>query len=778
MSPEQARGEPLDARTDLFSLGSVLFEMATSQPPFGGRSTAEVFAALLMKDPPPVSSLNPGMPRALDPVIAKLLAKNRDERYATAEELLADLEAIPASTWSSSVRPAVAATPVSTVRTVSDVPPDRKPSRTPLLIFAVLLLLIVAALALLLYHPGKLGTKPGAATGAATPAADGAAKPAALKDAIIVADFVNKTGDPVFDSTLNQALRVQLGQSPVLDIISQQHLRQSLQYLGRKQDEAITPQIAREIGEREGVKAILTGTIAPVGNAFLLTLGAQNTATGDDIASEDATAPDKEHVLEALNKTATGMRAKLGESLSSIQRLNAPFGQATTPSLEAFRAYALGDEAHQKGNDIPEAEDHYKRALELDPKLAMAWARLGVIYLNSGQVSKANEYFTHAYQLSGNVSEREKLYISGHYYSTVVGNLNKSIETLQVATQEYPLQMDNFVNLGVYYLTDGDVEKSDEANRRALALQPDDAIALENGVGDSVALGKLDDARRFVEQIQRLKLNGTALYVSELQYYAVLGDWDGFQRVITETAGRPDQFSVTATVSGLEMERGQFSQAHSSSLRAADQAATVNEKDAQAAGILYAAGSGWPIGQCQGTEDAAKQALKLDKGKATESLLASTLALCGEDKAAVKALNGIEKKYPQDTIIQEVVVPQGLAILALKNGDPRHAIELLERVRAHDDASLAPYFRGLAYLQLKDAQNAIASFQDATRRRGVAYYVGSPYALSELGLGRAYAMAGDKVNAKKAYAAFFAEWNNAEAGLPVIAEAKKEYSQL
>ncbi len=300
-----------------------------------------------------------------------------------------------------------------------------------------LLLVACAAGAFLLHnHPGA---KPGPTTVAiVSPSAT--TKPASAKDSIIVADFINKTGDPVFDTTLNQALRVQLGQSPVLDIISQQHLRQSLQFLGRKQDETITPQIAREIGEREGVKAILTGSVAPLGKAFVLTLTAQNTANGDDIASEEATAPDKEHVLEALNQVSTAMRAKLGESLSSIQRLNAPFGQATTPSLEAFRAYALGDEAHQKGNDIPEAYDHYKRALELDPKLAMAWARLGVLKVNTGAVSEAAQNFTRAYQLSDNVSEREKLYIAGHYYSTVVGDLNKSIETLQVATQEYPLR--------------------------------------------------------------------------------------------------------------------------------------------------------------------------------------------------------------------------------------------------------------------------------------------------------------------------------------------------
>ena len=382
MSPEQAKGDPLDARTDLFSLGSVLFEMATGQAPFGGRSTAEVFAALLMKEPPLVSSLNSAMPSALDSIIAKLLTKDRDQRYRSAEELLADLEAVSASPSSSGGDVAAATVSAAPPAPITIPPPQAdqpRPRSRMIVVGALLLVAITGGVALFRNHPGaKPGPEPTPGA-SAPPSAIPAAKPGASKDSIIVADFVNKTGDAVFDTTLDQALRVQLAQSPVLDIISQQHLRQSLQYLGRKQDETITPQIAREIGEREGVKAILTGTIAPLGKAFVLTLNAQNTANGDDIASEEATAADKEHVLEALNQVTTAMRAKLGESLSSIQRLNAPFGQATTPSLEAFRAYALGDEAHQKGNDIPEAEDHYKRALELDPKLAMAWARLGVL---------------------------------------------------------------------------------------------------------------------------------------------------------------------------------------------------------------------------------------------------------------------------------------------------------------------------------------------------------------------------------------------------------------
>ena len=770
MSPEQAKGDPLDARTDLFSLGSVLYEMATGQTAFAGRSTAEVFAALLMKDPPPVSSLNPMMPRALDPVIAKLLAKDRDQRYRTAEELLVDLEALAGSNMRQAVAP-----PVSPPPPVPAAQPDRRRSRGRVIALGALLLVACAAGVFLLHnHPGA---KPGPTTVAiVSPSAT--TKPASAKDSIIVADFINKTGDPVFDTTLNQALRVQLGQSPVLDIISQQHLRQSLQFLGRKQDETITPQIAREIGEREGVKAILTGSVAPLGKAFVLTLTAQNTANGDDIASEEATAPDKEHVLEALNQVSTAMRAKLGESLSSIQRLNAPFGQATTPSLEAFRAYALGDEAHQKGNDIPEAYDHYKRALELDPKLAMAWARLGVLKVNTGAVSEAAQNFTRAYQLSDNVSEREKLYIAGHYYSTVVGDLNKSIETLQVATQEYPLDISNFINLGVSYLTNGDLEKSDAANRQALALQPDNAIALENGVAGATQLDQPERAKQYIAETERLGLNGTSLMAIETAFYATESDWNNIQKILAATAGRPDGFSVTGYWGTLLPQQGKFQLARTTLLRAADQAAIAQQKDAQATALLTAANIDWVVDRCVDPEQTVKHALQLDKGKVTLIGAATTLALCNEKKQANQMLSDLEKHYPEDTLIRELAVPQARAWLALKAGDAQQAIALLDRVRAHDAASFAPYLRGLAYLQLKDARNAVASFQDATRLKGAAYNTGSPYALSFLGLGRAYALAGDKANAKKAYDTFFIEWKNADADLPVMAEAKKEYAQL
>jgi tetratricopeptide (TPR) repeat protein len=401
-----------------------------------------------------------------------------------------------------------------------------------------------------------------------------------------------------------------------------------------------------------------------------------------------------------------------------------------------------------------------------------------VLKINTGAVTEAEEYFTRAYQLSDNVSEREKLYIAGHYYSTVVGDLNKSIETLQVAIQEYPLQIDNYINLGVLYLSGGEVEKSAAVNHRALELQPHDAIALENRIGAAAILDQPEEVKKYVAEAQSLGLNGTSLLLNEALAYAYEADWNNAQKTLAATAGRPDQFSVTSTWGTFLTQLGQIQLSRTTLLRAADQAATVQAKDAQAGALLSAASAGWMVDRCFDPEQTAKQALQLDKGKVTLIAAANTLALCNQQKHVTQMLADLEKRYPEDTLIRELIVPQARAWLALKAGDAQRALALLERVRAHDEASFAPYMRGLAYLQLKDARNAIASFQDATRLKGSAYYTGRPYALSFLGLGRAYAMAGDKASAKKAYDTFFTEWKNADADLPVITEAKKEYAQI
>ena len=369
MSPEQAKGQQVDARSDLFSLGCVLYEAATGKSPFAGDSPAETFAALLMKDPPPASSVNPALPKGFDRILAKLLAKEKADRYQSANELLADLDAV------GDAKPAAAQD--DPVKTGAAVAPSmaEAPTKNGLVIAAIAAVVIVVIAAGFWYWRGHRAP--------AAPAEQNASAVIGEKDSIILADFVNSTGNPVFDTTLKQALAIQLEQSPTLNIVSQQHLRQSMKYLGKSSDDVLTPAIAREIGEREGVKAILTGTIASLGKEYVITLTAQATASGDDIASVQAQAPDAEHVLTALDKAATDMRAKLGESLSSIQKLDTPLGQATTPSLDAFRAYALGDVEHDKGLDIPQAAGHYRQAVELDPNFAMAWARLGVVYGNA-----------------------------------------------------------------------------------------------------------------------------------------------------------------------------------------------------------------------------------------------------------------------------------------------------------------------------------------------------------------------------------------------------------
>jgi eukaryotic-like serine/threonine-protein kinase len=691
MSPEQAKGEPLDARTDLFSLGVVIYEMATGAKPFAAQSTAELFAALLTRDPAQVSTVNPAMPPELDGIVARLLAKEKLQRYQTAEELLQDLDAVDAQASHASGGKVTAGS--GTHAPAPDVlsPEKAHPRRMPLLFAAGLIVLLLAAACAWWKH--RAAATPG--TAATTPTAPPSV--AAVKNAIIVADFVNNTGDPVFETTLNQALGVQLGQSPVLDIVSPQHLRQSVQYLGKKPDDAITPAIAREIGEREGIKAILTGTIANLGSDYIIILSAQNTATGDQIASVQTQAASKEKVLDALNEAAAQMRARLGESLASIQKLNTPFGQATTPSLEAFRAYALGDQAHSSGNDIPEAEDQYKRALALDPKLAMAWARLGVIYLNSGQMGKAMEYFTRAHELSGDVSERERLYIEGHYYGEVVGDLDKAVPTLQVAVQEYPLQVDNYVNLGVFYAEEGKPENAEEVLLKALALQPDQAIALSDVISNYTSIDQYDEARKYVAKTNQLRFTDTDTLEYEMSLYGATGNLAAIQKILAQGAGRPDQFILSGQWGNIQAQWGQFRAAAATLRQAAGQAGEAKAPDAQAGFVLNAAYIGWPVGQCQNPGAAVKQALAADKSRPTQIAAAATHAFCGEGKPALAALDALEKKVPDDTLVRQVYVPQGRAYVALEAGDAQKALDLLAKSQAFDLVSPGPVLSKLDF---------------------------------------------------------------------------------
>ena len=763
MSPEQARGTPLDARTDLFSLGSVIYEMATGKAPFGGGSTADVFAALLREDPPPVSKVNPAMPKRLDPIVARLLAKDPAQRYATAEQLQEDLDRLA-------------------VQTSRALPVGSKGKWLWPSLVGLLVVLLAGGLAWWRYRPGA-APLPAAADGGGQGGETGAAAtvPKAAKDSLILANFVNHTGDPVFDTTLNQALQIDLEQSPVINIVSQEHLAQSVKYLGKPEDTPVTPAIAREIGEREGMKAILTGTIANLGKQYVITLTAQNTATGDEIVSEQAQAPDKEHVLDALGKAAAAIRAKLGEDLSSIKKLDTPFGQATTSSLEAFRAYALGDAAHVKALNIPEAEGHYLRAVELDPNFAMAYARLGVVYVNSGQVAKANKYFEKAYLLSKHVSARERLYIAGHYYQNVTGNMPKVIETLQESIQTYPSQLDSYINLNVAYQSIGQFEQGVPFARKAVEMAPDDAIASENLVGDYVALGLMKDAKAEIDRAHKLGLGGSTDYEGiNLAAYFLLGQQDEMQKTLAQVAGRPDEFLVIQSLAVTQQFSGRYQQAAATTQQVFELAEHAKAPDVQAGTILTNAAARGLAGLCEGNEKVVEQGLALDKNKQTQESAVLAAAVCGNGKQSLPLAQELSKKFPEDTLIQDVYLPLAKAFLALAGGRPEEAVVDAKPSKPYDSIFPGSYVQGLAYLQLHDAGQAVSAFQSAMKLKyGILAQVGAPfYAQAQLGLARAYAMGGDRANAKKAYQDFFTTWKDADADLPMLVAAKKEYAAL
>ena len=341
----------------------------------------------------------------------------------------------------------------------------------------------------------------------------------------------------------------------------------------------------------------------------MITLTAQNTATGDEIVSEQAQAPDKEQVLDALSKAAAAMRGKLGEDLASIRKLDTPFGQATTPSLEAFRAYALGDKAHEMARNIPEAEGHYLRAVELDPNFAMAYARLGVVYVNSGQVSKANKYFAKAYSLSKQVSEFERLYIVGHYEQNVTGDLAKVIETLQESIQAYPGQMASYININVAYQTLGQFEQAVPYARKAVEMQPDDAIASENLVSDYVALGRLTEAKAELERAQKLGLDGATDFAApRLIGEFFMADPNEMQKTFSSVAGRPDEFLVTQVLAGTQQFSGRYKQATATMQLAFEQAEHAKAPDVQASILLTDAEARGLADLCVGNEAAVQRA--------------------------------------------------------------------------------------------------------------------------------------------------------------------------
>jgi len=753
MSPEQVQGKELDARTDLFSFGAALYEMATGVLPFRGNTSALIFNAILELQPVAPIRLNPDLPADFERIINKCLEKERNLRYQHASDIRTDLQRLERDTAShrSTNMPATAAVARS--------------RRTAWIAGSVLAVLAALLASYFFFRsPAKLTEK----------------------DTVVLTDFANKTGDPVFDDTLKQALAIQLEQSPFLNVLSDQRVNATMKLMNRKPGEHITPETAREICQRTNSKAMLAGSIASLGSNYLIGLKALNCQTGDSLGSAEVEAEGREKVVEALSGVANTLRAKLGESLASVEKHEKPLDEATTSSLEALQAFTQGVRTAQEQGDQA-ALPYLQRAVERDPNFARAYASLGASYINLEQPSLATPNYRKAFDLRERVSERERFYVDGMYYLNVTGELDKAAQVFTESAQTYPNDADayGYLSYALYQL--GRWEKSAAAARESLRLNPENGLIASLLIADYLLLDRLKDAKAVYEQGKQRGLEN--LFPESVMYVLAFGEGDvaGMQRYFDAAMGKAGFEDILFTMrSDVEAYYGRLGKARGYSQRATESARKSGARETAALWQAYAALHEAEFGNAGEASGLAEAALSLAPGRDVRVLAALAQARAGNTSVANKLVDGLDQEFPLDTLMRGYVLPTARAMLALNRGDGKQALKLLEATSEYDlacppaflyiEPSFYPiYVRGQAYLKSKQGQEAAAEFQRMIAIRGLSYPL---FSLAHLQLGRAYALAGEAAKARAGYQDFLSLWKDADPDIPILKQAKAEYAKL
>jgi serine/threonine protein kinase/tetratricopeptide (TPR) repeat protein len=778
MSPEQVRGEELDARTDLFSFGLVLYEMATGRPAFTGNTTGVIQEAILNRGPVSVARVNPEIPSRFEEVIAKALEKDRNLRYQDAGDMRADLERLKrdsdsgrsASRMSVEVPAAgaesVSATPAtsaSSQRTGAVGPETGRAAGGRRRLYIAATVLVFA----------------GAAVGAyfflhRTPQLTG-------RDSVVVADFVNTTGDAVFDGSLRSALSAKLAESPHFYVVSDVTIRKTLRLMEQPADARLSPDLARQICERNGSQVALNGTISGIGNQYALTLDAIDCASGSSLARVEADAAGKNQVLPALGTLASSMRSKLGESLNSIKRFNTPIEQATTNSLEALKAYSLARQDLEQRADYAACVPLLEQATSLDPNFAMAYASLGTVYsdMQGNHDTQVRENMEKAFALRNRVSEPERLYISSHYYQMVTGDLLKAAEVYRLWEQTYPRDITPWIDLGLIYNTLGQRKEARQQLETALQLDPDNLLALGNLANGYALEDRFAEAKALTEKSLEKQPNNATLLAFLYLLAFVQGDHATMGHTMQQLQSQQNALLVLNFELATASFEGKLAQARKLNKQIIA-ASPAQQGKATTASVLAQQAALEAIIEDFGAAraDAMKAIALQPDDYGVETTAAGALAFSGDNAMAEKLTDDLVKRRPDDTLVNSVWVPVNRSAMALAAHHPEEALTLLEPVAPYRHTG-TPYFylSGLAHLAAGHPKQAADDFQSILDHRGP-FMTDPIYPLAELGLARARAKGGDKAGARTAYQNFLAMWKEADPDLPVLRQAKAEYARL